>query len=927
MGSPLNLIDKSTGSVTTVDSDDPRVPGIIAQGYRVETPDESAARVGTEARSAAVQPGEALAQGLRSGFTLGLSNLAAGASRNSSIHANIVEAAHPIQNIIGNIGGAIADPFGALGGIGRLGRGAAEALGASTASAVGRVAATSAEGAAQGALLSAGGYVGDVALGNRDLTTDGFMGAMGKGALWGGATGGLLSAGGEGLMAARRLFPSQEMTEAAVSAAEQHAADTVSLALNDADVMDIAATRRLRQMRDVAATDPAVAAEMAAARPPLTEPTSAPSPAAAETAGVGATPAEGAAAAAPSDLESALAATKARLDAGETLGEVSGARPVRAAFREPIADETPLNERDVPEEARVAARFRTLGEEPPVWQTGSQATVIPAGRGAPNAGFYRGAPKQPSQGALDALNAALGKPAGSPLPGAIGEDAANAAAAKADPAIGDLAQAQQALRQSKSALGEWAGRGAPEAPEAVTGAAWQHGGPEAPASSPDEAIAKALKAPAADINEDVTKLAQTISAHESAAANVAERLGPDAPVSAHEHAQAFRAAQSHASEAADQQIGEAAQAADTMSSHYKAQATPAGVADDYAGAELAGGGANAKPPAAANGRPGGKGGILDAITTMRMMGVPIPSPHMIPVIGPVLDAVLKARVLRKAFGRFGGKVAETTETVAASKAAQTMTRVNASVDAMLSSGGRALTSAASNAGAPAAALGHALFALPGQTPAPASKDLATNYLARADELAAAQQPGAIAKAVKARVQASDPTLTDSLIQGYQRQLGYAYQTMPKPDAPAPMLAGSSPWVPSSCELLTWATRLAAIHDPAAVLERAAAGVPVSKEEIETLQTVSPYLYAHAQERLLAKASTAKTELPHARRVELSALFGVPLDESMRPMTAGFLQSAYGGGPASPSPTPPGRPTISAPVSFGKREMNRIDGGG
>ena len=59
----------------------------------------------------------------------------------------------------------------------------------------------------KGAQGTAGAYVSDVALGRRDLTPDGFTGAMGKGAFYGGvAGGGAVSRPPSGLNAAAGCF-------------------------------------------------------------------------------------------------------------------------------------------------------------------------------------------------------------------------------------------------------------------------------------------------------------------------------------------------------------------------------------------------------------------------------------------------------------------------------------------------------------------------------------------------------------------------------------------------------------------------------------------------------------------------------------------------------------------------------------------------
>ena len=189
---------------------------LMAEGYAPESDDAQLARNTQEARIAdAPNAFVAGSLGVARGLTLGLSDVAGRAIGGQTYKdfANSAEEAHPTITTAGNIVGAIAPalvgdeaglanltPSGFVSGIGSKIAAAGDAT-------LSRIGATAAAGAFEGAAQNAGSYISDVALGNRDLSADGFLGAMGKGALYGGVAGGALSLASNGLMAAQRLFP------------------------------------------------------------------------------------------------------------------------------------------------------------------------------------------------------------------------------------------------------------------------------------------------------------------------------------------------------------------------------------------------------------------------------------------------------------------------------------------------------------------------------------------------------------------------------------------------------------------------------------------------------------------------------------------------------------------------------------------------
>jgi hypothetical protein len=124
-------------------------------------------------------------------------------------------------------------------------------------------------------------------------------------------------------------------------------------------------------------------------------------------------------------------------------------------------------------------------------------------------------------------------------------------------------------------------------------------------------------------------------------------------------------------------------------------------------------------------------------------------------------------------------------------------------------------------------------------------------------------------------------------------------------------------MPAKLAIRTWSKYVEAAEDPAGILEDAAAGRSVSMEAAETLKSVYPRLYQEAQKRLIQQATAGEVKIPFNRRIQLSLLFELPMDASMDPAYASYLQAPYQAAPVSQQPaTPlPGQPTIAAPVNF------------
>jgi GNAT superfamily N-acetyltransferase len=466
-----------------------------------------------------------------------------------------------------------------------------------------------------------------------------------------------------------------------------------------------------------------------------------------------------------------------------------------------------------------------------------------------------------------------------------------------------------------------------------------------------------------DIGPDIARAAKVITEHESSLAQLADVLGPAAPPTAVSRAQAFRQALNAQSEA---YAGSAAKAAQGIDAKVAPAATvgalPAPavrttfggetVVDDQISKALqketmrrppAAGdatvvdngitkalrahdmkaGRTASPTADAPAGSGVLGKVADvgtALEVLQAMGVHVPDISSIPVIGPVLSLYLKARAVLGILGRKGGSVGRSTESIVAAKSAGLRNRIVTATGGALEVAARGARRAAEVPKAPLAILGMSLF--PGGENSK-SKDPRVLYEARMNDLARAQQPGAVAQAVADRVQTSDPDLQDAITAQVERGIQFIASKAPKQAVLPGMLPGDGTWKPSKSSLATWSRYINAVNDPASVLEDLARG-HLSIEGAEVLRTVYPKLFAEAQKALLEAAPKMQKTLPSSRRIAISIMYQVPVDPSMYPSHLQFLQAqAPGAQPAQPQ-APQGGPAITGPLQTGAQTMTALD---
>lgn len=275
MPGATNMISPS-GEVVSVSDDG--LAAAVQAGYRPEQQAEGVQRAAHEGELANYSGlTDTIKAGVLAGMrtaTLGLSDAAYGDPR----ELRMLREAHPTATTAGTLAGIAATlPAGGTGALaetsallpaGMVARRAAGMVrAAEDAGAVGQVAAIAKAGAYEGAWQGAGSYLSDVALEDKDLSAEGFLGSVGHGALWGGLAGGALGGIEKGAVAARRLFPRSAVGDAgAVEVAEQSAASALEKAADVGPQVVQAARKRLDE---IAIAKAEVTAQAAAQREAL----------------------------------------------------------------------------------------------------------------------------------------------------------------------------------------------------------------------------------------------------------------------------------------------------------------------------------------------------------------------------------------------------------------------------------------------------------------------------------------------------------------------------------------------------------------------------------------------------------------------------------------------------------------------------------
>lgn len=176
--------------------------------------------------------------------------------------------------------------------------------------------------------------------------------------------------------------------------------------------------------------------------------------------------------------------------------------------------------------------------------------------------------------------------------------------------------------------------------------------------------------------------------------------------------------------------------------------------------------------------------------------------------------------------------------------------------------------------------------LPGGAKAEAPKDPKDAAKARAKELASlVSDPQKLADKVAMSigdVESVAPNTASQLAATTARTVEFLHAKAPKQaklgNSLQPLL---DDWMPDDKQVRTFSRYMRAALDPISVLEDLGSGL-VTKEGVETLRELYPRLHELSLGKLAEALASKREKLAYQDRINLSLVFGVPADDTMRP---------------------------------------------
>lgn len=139
-----------------------------------------------------------------------------------------------------------------------------------------------------------------------------------------------------------------------------------------------------------------------------------------------------------------------------------------------------------------------------------------------------------------------------------------------------------------------------------------------------------------------------------------------------------------------------------------------------------------------------------------------------------------------------------------------------------------------------------------------------------------------------------PELKGALVQKQLEAGAFLASKMPRnPSKGQTLNPAINDWQPSDQEMAVFERYVKAAHDPLSVLDDLKAGT-ITRESVTTLQALYPQLYGTIKNNLVENLATMQVKLPYSQRINLSTLFGLPVDDTMTPAFISQMQVFYAG---------------------------------
>lgn len=132
-----------------------------------------------------------------------------------------------------------------------------------------------------------------------------------------------------------------------------------------------------------------------------------------------------------------------------------------------------------------------------------------------------------------------------------------------------------------------------------------------------------------------------------------------------------------------------------------------------------------------------------------------------------------------------------------------------------------------------------------------------------------------------------PQVTEAMTEQAIRGVQYLYAQAPK--NPSVGMMGKKPWTPSDFQLAKFERTVTAATYPLSILTSLQNG-SLTTEEVNAVKFIYPKLYSQIQMGVMEETARLNEELPYQKRIQLSILFQVPLDNAMKPEFIQMLQT-------------------------------------
>lgn len=177
-----------------------------------------------------------------------------------------------------------------------------------------------------------------------------------------------------------------------------------------------------------------------------------------------------------------------------------------------------------------------------------------------------------------------------------------------------------------------------------------------------------------------------------------------------------------------------------------------------------------------------------------------------------------------------------------------------------------------------------------------SKTKAEAYAKRLDELSnSVSNPMAMTDKISRNLEQLSqvaPKIANSMSQTAVIATKYLHDNAPKnPFAQYPMSPAFKKWTPSDADLSRFERHMTAVDNPMSVIKDLKSGF-ISSDAVSAIKAVYPTLYGQISSVLLDHLTDLKDTLPYEKRMQLSTMFGVPIDKESDPSFVAFMQNVH-----------------------------------